>query len=184
MIIDIPKINSDVKNEFTKIYDFIFKYELNILIIDEISKDIDNLNTNDVIETISSKNPDLDTVKIKLIVNFVLNLLHLVSLNSKKIDELINTVRIIYEDKTVDSLFTDLNDNVVKNMFLYNTNYYNSLNINNFDINIFLNDYIICINYFSNPSNNSPQSYLYYVNAINENIINYINNTIKYLPFF
>jgi len=55
----------------------------------------------------------------------------LVSLNSKKIDELINTVRIIYEDKTVDSLFTDLNDNVVKNMFLYNTNYYNSLNIKN-----------------------------------------------------
>ena len=180
IIIDVPNINSDVKNEFTKIYEFIFKFELNILIIDEISKDIDNLDKDDIIQVISNSS-DLDYLTIKLLVNFVLNLLHLVSLNSKKIDELINTVRIIYEDKTVDSLFTDINDNVVKNMFLYNTNYYNSLNITNFDINIFLNDYIICINYFSNPANNSPQSYLYYSKAINENIINYINNTIKYL---
>ena len=181
IIIDTPNINIDVKDEFIKIHDFLFKYELNILIIDQLSIKINNLLTSDIIQTVSIKYTNIDDIEIRLLINIVINFLHLVSLNSKKIDELINTVRIIYEDKTVDTLFTDLNNNVVKNMFLYNTDYYNSLKIKNFNIDKFLNDYIICIKYFANPNNSSQTSHLYYLKSINENIINYINNTIKYL---
>lgn len=181
LIINDPTVNIQIKDEYKKINELLFIYELNILMIDEITNKINNLFTPDIIETISNNYPLIKIENIRLLVELVINFLHLISLNSKKIDELLNTVRIIYVDKTVDSIFDNtLNNRVIKNMFLYNTDYYNSLEIRNFNINQFLNDYATCIVYFSIPANNSPISYLYYVKAINENILDYINNTIKY----
>lgn len=176
-----PNAPINIVSDYKLIFELVGKFELNILILDQLSLDISNLYTDDVVATITKIYPELSNHVIRLLIESILNFLHLMSLNSKKLDELFNTVRIIYDDQTIDSIYPNgLTNNVVKNMFVFNTKYYNSLGINNFNICGFLNDLIVCIGYFSNPLNNSPTSYIYYVAAINENIIGYISNTIKY----
>jgi hypothetical protein len=178
-----PYISPDIKKEYIKINELIFEFELNFLILEQLTTDIDNLFTVDIVDIVSKKYPDKQTYVIRLLVESIINYLHLLSLNSKKIDELINTIRIISQDPSVDSIFPpSLNDNVTKNMFLFNTDYYTiNLNIKNFNIVTFFEDYIVCIGYFADPINNSPISYLYWTKAIDENIIDYITNTITYL---
>ncbi len=177
-----PDASLEISNQYKIIKNLIKKFTLNQLILDQLTLDINQLDSEGIVHIITNSYPDLITSTARSLIKSIINFVHLISLNSKKINELINTVRLISTDITVDSIFLNgLNNNVVKNMFVYNNLYYNSLGINNFNIETFLNDYITCINYFSNPANNSPISYLFYVKSIDENIITYINNTIKYL---
>jgi hypothetical protein len=169
-----------IKIQYIKLFDEVTKYELNELIYDKLFLDINNLITEDLYNLLNELYPTLDKYYIKMLANVIVNYLHLILLNSKKIDELFNTVRIVYDDNTIDSIYPDgLTNKVVKNMFVYNTTYYNSLDINNFNITVFLSDYLTTITYLSNQINN-PTTYLYYEKSLNENIAGYINNTIKY----
>ena len=127
----------------------------------------------------------LDTLTIdqqNLLLKDIKYYLEIIILNSKKIDELFNLVKLMYSDKTVDSLNpNELNNNVVKDYYLYNTLYYNNnLNIINFDIVTFLNDISLIISTFSGPSYIGTNSYVYYNRAINNGIIGSINYTIIY----
>jgi hypothetical protein len=181
---DVEKsINSPptVKYIFSLIEEFIFKYELNQILLLEIQKQISNLESTEVFVIIKRTYPLLEDNKVWTFIDLIICLLNIYNLNTKKIDELINLVRLMVLNDDIVEIFLTLNNKVVKNFSLYNTTYYtNNLTINNFNIEKFFTDYKICIEYFSNPTYSSPTTYLYYVKSIDEGIIIFINNTINY----
>jgi hypothetical protein len=155
-------------------------YKLNLIIFDNITKNINNLNNIDNVDLLIS-NLNLTKPVVLILIEQIIIYLNIISLNTHKLDELINTVRFVNTDKTIDGIFPNgLNNNVIKNTFIYNTNYYNNtLNINNFDIVIFLTDLNTTIIYMSDPINSSAETSIYYDKAINQNISEIINTTIS-----
>ena len=121
-----------------------------------------------------------EETKIIFILNILSTYVNIILLNTNKIDELFNLVKLMYIDRTIDSLYPE-GINIVKNNYIYNTDYYNNqLQTNNFNYTTFLSDLKTVINYFADPLNSNYIVSIIYLKAINENIIHYIDETINY----
>jgi hypothetical protein len=152
-------------------------YTLNLVLFDSIESNINNQYNENLSIFLSNLLPTYTKLEIKILITSIINLVKIIFYNSDKLDNLINTLRLIYFDDTLDGIFENKRDNVVKNTFIYDTSYYNDiLQIQNFDFNKFLFDLSTVITNFSDPNIN-PQSYLIYQKVISENIIVILNNT-------
>jgi hypothetical protein len=152
-------------------------YTLNLVLFDSIESNINNQYNENLSIFLSNMLPGYTKLEIKILITSIINLVKIIFYNSDKLDNLINTLRLIYFDDTLDGIFENKRDNVVKNTFIYDTSYYNNiLQIQNFDFNKFLFDLATVITNFSDPNIN-PQSYLIYQKVISENIIVILNNT-------
>lgn len=177
----INDFNNDIyKDTINKINIEMFNFANSIFINNEIIETLivknDNLFNNICLSSIKNKLINYDEISISIILNSIINYLNIITLTSNKIDELYNLVKLIYRDNyTFDEPLL-----VIKNDYIYDTEYYNNiLLINNFNYINFLSDIKTVIIYFSDPINSSTNSILYQ-KSINEGIIDYINNTINY----
>lgn len=100
--------------------------------------------------------------------------------NLTKIDELYNLAKLMANSTINSFLPSNLNNQVVKNNYEYNTTCYQSqTNISPFDIITFLTNTTEIINKLSSSVDN-PDTYTYYVKAIQEGILTFISNTQDY----
>ncbi len=153
-------------------------YTLNLVLINNVEINIDKQENDTLFNFFTSMFPNYTQVQIKILITTLINLVKIRFYNSSKLDELINTLRLIYFEKTLDGLFPIPINNVVKNNFIYNPIYYNiNLRIKNFDFNKFLFDLFTVINYFSDPDNSDEVSSKLYKKVIDENIVGILSTT-------
>ncbi len=177
-------LSQEVKVIFGLIEKYVFEFSLNKLLLLDVENSINNLKNNDIVLIIKNRYPQISDDKVVILLDSIICLINIYNLNTKKIDELMYLLRLTNtetEEYLNILLEENLNDNVVKNFILFNTDYYvNQLDINNFNLNKFLTDYKTCIIYFSNPDFSSPVISVFYKKAISEGIVSFIDNTINY----
>lgn len=153
-------------------------YTLNTILFQSIDSQIENEDNLTLSEFFSSMFPKYTQLEIKILITTITNMVKIFFYNTNKIDELMNNLRLIYFDETLDGIFVKINNNVTKYNFIYNTSYYNDkLQIKNFNFNKFMYDLITVINYFAEPSSGNFINYELYKKVISENIISIINET-------
>lgn len=156
------------------IYWFMGYEQINSMIGNELEYDIDNF-----IKTTSSKIFDNITpfslTDNNLLLEQVSACLKIIELNSTKIDELYNLTKLM----SLGSDESDLNCNVTKNDYIYNTDCYSKCsNVPAFSVINFLEDMIKLIEKLSVPGYTS--DYITYQKAILEGVITFGKNTIEY----
>jgi hypothetical protein len=131
---EIDKYNNEItdyktyKHQYIKIIKEIY---VNDIILYAINQDIFKI-FNDIIIKPTINHNDY-------ILNFLtetINIIDVYKLNINILKETLNFVRLFYDDKTVYCIYEDLNDNIIKTNYIYNTLYYNDEN-NLPNINIF-----------------------------------------------
>jgi hypothetical protein len=170
----------NIKNLYYNIYSQIYN-----LVSDELINDFINLEVlNDIDNFISNTNRSIfdNYVKLKNNENLLLDqigaYLKILTLNLTKIDELFNLANLMAGNNFND--LPDLNKQVVKNTYIYNTScYVTCTGIPVFNIKNFLSDTKEIILYSKDEINNST-SYKSYQRAYDQGIIVYIDNTINY----
>ena len=166
-------------NLYSQIYNLVSFELINNFISLEIFYDIDNFILNTSLN-IFENYTKLNLEKKNLLLSQIEAYLKILTLNLTKIDELLNLANLMGDNLINDFLPANLNLNVVKNTYVYNTEcYVNCTNIPVFNIVNFLNDTIMIINHSKNEINN-PNSYKNYLRAIDQGILIYIDNTIEY----
>ena len=174
-------INNDnlYYNIYTQIYNIVSFELINDFINLEIINDIDNLILNTSLAVFNNYT-GLNIEKKKILLNQIEGYLKVLTLNLTKIDELFNLANLMANYEINDFLPSNLNLKVVKNTYIYNTECYISCsNVPVFNIVNFLEDTKNIISYSKNEINNV-KSYKNYQKAVNQGIIVYIDNTIKY----
>jgi hypothetical protein len=168
--------NNDIIGFINKINFIIENYTLNLVLVDSINLDIDKLDNSTLRSLLSTMFSSYTMLQIDILVTTIISYIRIIFYNTNKIDELINTLRLIYNDQSVDGIFPDFNNNVVKNSFIYNTTYYNSnLQINNFNFNKFLFDLATVITYLSDPLNSGVDASALYKKAISSGVLETIS---------
>jgi hypothetical protein len=168
-------------NLYSSIYDLISFELINQYINFEIINDIDNLISNTSL-TIFDNYIEFDLEKKRLLLNQIGTYLKILTLNLTKLDELFNLSKLMDNDLVTIALQSNLNLNlnVVKNTYIYNTSCYTTCTgIPVFNIVIFLENTKENILYLKLKINNI-NSYKNYQKAFEQNIITSIDNTIKY----
>lgn len=168
--------NTDISEIINYIFYYKYNYYIDKLVLKEIDKDITNIKNNVNIDILNYLN--LTEIQKKSLLELLMCYIYSYFLNIKKIDELLNLVKLTYYNKSIDPIIQEeLDDNVLKDHYIYNTNYYNiQLGIKSFNIFQFFNDYKCII--LENSSSLDPEIQIIYTKAINEDIIDYINNSI------
>ncbi len=151
-------------------------YILNMVLYDSLNKSISDLNNPNIKSIIKATYTNYTEVELYILITSLVSMVNIIFHNTEKIDELINTLRLIITDPTIDGIFPDLNNNVTKNNFIYNTTYYNDvLQIRNFKFSKFTVDLAQLITNFADPVNSSAESSVLYKKAISENVLTIIS---------
>lgn len=155
---------------YNKIFQTIINNQINYQIGDLVLEGIDNIFNTTSIETLNLIGMS-DTTKY-LLLEQIISFIKIIYLNTNKINELYNLVKLMSDDY-------DLNNNVVKNYYIYNIeSYENFTNVPKFKINVFLSDVEQLINKISNDLTNEYQTQ--YLRAIEQNILIYLYGMKKY----
>ncbi len=175
----IQELNTINNQDIISIVDdtnlIIENYVLNMILYDSIDKSLNDLDSPDIKNIIKSTYPSYTEVEIYIIITSLISMVKILFHNTEKIDELINTLRLITTDSTIDGIFPELNNNVTKNNFIYNTSYYNdNLQIKSFQFSKFTVDLALIISNYSAPTSSSVDASALYRKAISENVITII----------
>lgn len=170
-------------NIYTQIYSVISIELINNWFGSEIMNDINNFisNTNlDIFNNFFHNHGFYQNQETKyLILNQIGSYLKIITLNLTKIDELLNLAKLMGSNSINDFFDINLNDKVVKNTYIYNTEcYVNCSGVPVFNIIDFMSDTKELINKLSLEINNT--SYKKYEKAIQQGILTFLDNTVDY----
>lgn len=172
IITNVSETNNIYHNLYYQIFEQIIVENINYVLGEQIIYDIDNLTNNSSIAIFDNLENNLNTFQKELLLKQINACLKSLAFNETKIDELYNLSKLMNNDQ-------ELNSNIVKNDYIYNTECYTTkTNIPKFKITDFLLDTIELINKLSNPLSNP--NYIIYQKSISEGIITFCTNTINY----
>lgn len=106
---------------------------INDILLYGINQDVFKIFDNIVIKP--TPKIDFDNYIINNLIE-ITDIIDIYKLNSNILKETLNFVRLFYDDPTVYCIYSELNNNIIKTNYIYNTNYYNQTN-NLPNINIF-----------------------------------------------
>lgn len=179
IISNTSQINNLYHNLYYQIFEQIIIENINYMLQEQIIYDIDNFTNNTNTDVFNNVFYNFELNKKHLFLNQINAYLKLFAFNTTKIDELFNLAKLMGDKEINDVLPINLDSNVVKNNYVYNTSCYTlKTNIPRFKIVDFLNDTILLIEKQSIPIINV--DYEIYKKSIAEGIITFILNTIKY----
>ncbi len=175
-LINVKKIIEDIEN-------LLDVYQLNLILFEWVTNSINSIYSTQTIELAKQNFQNTPEEQIALSVETIVSYMFLIVYNTNKLDELFNTVRMILpnDDFNENLPLGNQNNKVIKFDYILNNSYYNSnLNLNTFDIKIFLSDFAKTIQFNADPSNTNPIISQIYQKAINENVLINITHTIDY----
>ena len=179
IISNVSETNNIYHNLYYQIFEQIIIENINYLLEQQIVYDIDNFTSNTNTNVFDNIFNIKDTYKKNLFLNQINAYLKSIAFNTTKIDELYNLAKLMGNKEINDMLPINLDSNVVKNNYIYNTTCYTTkTNIPRFIIVDFLTDTILLIEKQSIPSNNI--NYEIFEKSISQGIIQFISNTINY----
>lgn len=163
---------------YLQIFNQIMIEEINYLLGEQIIYDINNLTNNTSLEVFNNVN--LSIFEKELLLKQINACLKVLAFNTTKINELYNLAKLMADKDINDMLPMNLDSQVVKNDYIYNTTCYTlKTNITRFKIVDFLLNTKELIEKLCNPIYN-PNNYELYQKSISNGIITYISNTIQY----